>query len=63
LNRYVYAIYFTYALISTIAFGDIIGKNYVEDVGCFCNLGLCYDFDHNGHHWDFAYCGANVYYF
>lgn len=32
LNRYIYAIYFTFALISTIAFGDIIGKNYIEDV-------------------------------
>lgn len=24
--------YYIFALISTIAFGDIIGKNYVEDV-------------------------------
>lgn len=29
LNRYVYAIYYSFALISTIAFGDIIGKNYI----------------------------------
>ena len=31
-NRYVYAMYYSFALISTIAFGDIIGKNYIEDV-------------------------------
>lgn len=24
--------YYIYSLISTIAFGDIIGKNYIEDV-------------------------------
>lgn len=29
LNRYVYAMYYIFALISTIAFGDIVGKNYV----------------------------------
>jgi hypothetical protein len=32
LNRYTYAMYYIFSLISTIAFGDIIGKNYVEDV-------------------------------
>lgn len=32
LNRYTYAMYYIFALISTIAFGDIIGKNYIEDV-------------------------------
>jgi hypothetical protein len=32
LNRYVYAMYYIFSLISTIAFGDIIGKNYIEDV-------------------------------
>ena len=32
LNRYVYAIYYSYSLVSTIAFADIIGKNYIEDV-------------------------------
>jgi hypothetical protein len=29
LNRYAYAMYYSYALVSTIAFGDIIGKNYI----------------------------------
>ncbi len=29
LNRYVYAIYYSYSLVSTIAFADIIGKNYI----------------------------------
>jgi hypothetical protein len=32
MTRYVYAMYYIIALISTIAFGDIIGKNYIEDV-------------------------------
>ncbi len=32
LNRYTYAMYYIFSLISTIAFGDIIGKNYIEDV-------------------------------
>lgn len=31
-NRYVYAMYYSFALVSTIAFGDIVGKNYFEDV-------------------------------
>jgi len=29
LSRYVYAMYFSFSLVSTIAFGDIIGKNYI----------------------------------
>ena len=28
-ERYIYAIYYSYALVSTIAFGDIIGHNYI----------------------------------
>lgn len=28
-ERYIYAIYYSYSLISTIAFGDIIGLNYI----------------------------------
>ena len=32
LTRYTYAMYYIVSLISTIAFGDIIGKNYIEDV-------------------------------
>lgn len=31
-ERYVYAIYYSFSLLSTVAFGDIIGHNYLEDV-------------------------------
>ena len=51
-GRYIYCTYYSFALISTIAFGDIIGKNYIEDVSESLNKELCYGsyypFDHRG---------------
>lgn len=35
--------YYSFALVSTIAFGDIIGKNYIEDVIGLSNVDLCDD--------------------
>lgn len=46
LNRYVYAMYYSFALVSTIAFGDIIGKNYIEDVLSAIAVDLRHDLDH-----------------
>jgi hypothetical protein len=41
LNRYIYAMYYSFALVSTIAFGDIIGKNYYEDVCLQIYRSMC----------------------
>jgi len=59
-NRYVYAMYFSFALVSTIAFGDIVGKNYFEDVRKYAKLGVCDDSDHPVHHRNFTGHRANV---
>lgn len=63
MTRYVYAMYFIVALISTIAFGDIIGKNYIEDVNLNNILGLCNNIDNFVNNRDSVDNRANVYNF
>lgn len=30
-DKYIYAYYFSSGLVSTIAYGDVVGKNWIED--------------------------------
>ena len=42
-NRYNYAFYYSISLLSTIAYGDIVPKNYIENVlmRLYRQLSLC----------------------
>lgn len=44
-GRYLYGLYFMVSLITTIAYGDIIGKNAFEEVSRRLFVGLCLVFD------------------
>jgi uncharacterized protein YgiB involved in biofilm formation len=52
--------YYSFALVSTIAFGDIIGKNYIEDVLSFLSVDLCDDADNFIDNCHLAYHRADV---
>ena len=57
-GRYLYGLYFMVSLITTIAYGDIIGKNAFEEVKILIYLGLCFRINDSINHKFSSYFGT-----